>query len=40
MEQYISSRNLRFVLHEMLKVADLQRFEYFKDYDKESFDML
>jgi butyryl-CoA dehydrogenase len=40
MEQYISSRNLRFVLHEMLKVAELQRFEYFKDYDKESFDMI
>ncbi len=39
MEQFISSRNLRFVLHEMLQVADLQRFDYFKDYDKEAYDM-
>lgn len=39
MEQFISSRNVRFVLHEVLQVADLQRFDYFKDYDKEAIDM-
>jgi alkylation response protein AidB-like acyl-CoA dehydrogenase len=39
MEQFISSRNIRFILHEMLNVADLQRFEYYQDYDKSAFDM-
>lgn len=39
MEQFVSSRNLRFLLHEMLHVTDLQRFEYFKDYDKDAYDM-
>jgi alkylation response protein AidB-like acyl-CoA dehydrogenase len=39
MEQFISSRNLRFLLHEMLQVADLQRFEYYQDYDKAAYDM-
>jgi alkylation response protein AidB-like acyl-CoA dehydrogenase len=35
----ISHRNLRFLLHEVLQVTDLQRFEYYKDYDKDAFDM-
>ncbi len=39
MEQFISSRNMRFLLHEMLQVADLQRFEYYKDYGKDTCDM-
>lgn len=39
MEQFISSRNLRFLLHEVLQVTELQRFDYYKDYDKEAYDM-
>ncbi len=37
--QYISHRNLRFLLHEVLKASDLKRFEYYQDYDQEAFDM-
>jgi alkylation response protein AidB-like acyl-CoA dehydrogenase len=37
--QYISHRNLRFLLHEVLNASDLKRFEYYQDYDKEAFDM-
>jgi alkylation response protein AidB-like acyl-CoA dehydrogenase len=37
--QNISQRNLRFLLHEVLQAPDLQRFEYFQDYDKEAYDM-
>ncbi|MEN0006301.1 MAG: acyl-CoA dehydrogenase [Bacteroidota bacterium] len=36
---YISMRNLRFTLHEMLDAENLNRFEYFQDYDKASMDM-
>jgi alkylation response protein AidB-like acyl-CoA dehydrogenase len=39
MEQYVSSRNLRFVIHEMLNTAELQRYERFQGYDQESIDM-
>jgi len=38
-EQYISSRNLQFVLHEMLKIENLNRFERFQDYDKDSINL-
>lgn len=38
-EQYISSRNLRFLLHEVLEAAKLNEYEYYSDYDAEAFDM-
>ncbi len=40
MNQYISTRNLRFLLHEWLNVSTLQQYEYYSDYDKEGIDML
>lgn len=36
---YISLRNLRFIIHEVLDGASVNRFEYYQDYDKEAFDM-
>lgn len=38
-EQYISSRNLRFLLHEVLNAAQLGQYDYYSDYDAEAFDM-
>ena len=40
MASYISMDHLRFLLHEVLDVSSLCEFERFKDYDKESFDIL
>lgn len=37
--QYISTRNLRFILHEILQVSSLNQFAYYADYDAEAFDM-
>ena len=37
--QYISTRNLRFILHEILQVSSLNQFAYYADYDTEAFDM-
>ncbi|MFZ4544825.1 MAG: acyl-CoA dehydrogenase [Saprospiraceae bacterium] len=39
MEAFFSSRNLRFVLNEMLDIADLKRFPYFADYDDGAIEM-
>lgn len=39
MNQYISYRNLRFLLFEMLKVEQLNRFPYYADYDKSALEM-
>lgn len=36
---YISIRNLRFLLHEVLNGAQVNRYEYYQDYDAEAFDM-
>lgn len=38
-DQYISMRNLRFLLHEVFDVASLARYERFRDYDQEAMDM-
>jgi alkylation response protein AidB-like acyl-CoA dehydrogenase len=38
--QYLSSRNLRFVLLEMLKMQQLTRFERYIDYDKDTIEPL
>ncbi len=40
MANYISMDNLRFILHEVLQVKDLCQLEQYKDYDKESFDIM
>jgi alkylation response protein AidB-like acyl-CoA dehydrogenase len=37
--RYISLRNLRFLLHEVLNASSLRQFPYFETYDKEAFDM-
>ena len=39
LEQYISSRNLRFMLYEVLDVTQLQKIEHFEAYDREAIDM-
>ncbi len=38
--QYISTRNLRFILQEVLHAPSLNQFEYYADYDTEAFDMV
>ena len=38
-DQYINVRNLKFLLFEQFKAHELNRFEYFKDYDEEAFEM-
>jgi alkylation response protein AidB-like acyl-CoA dehydrogenase len=38
--QYLSDRNLRFVLLEMLKTQQLTRFERYTDYDKDAIEPL
>lgn len=40
MSQYISMDNLRFILHEILSIQDLCQYDRYKDYDKDSFDIL
>lgn len=40
MANYMSVENLRFILHEMLKVEELCQLERFQDYDKDSFDIM
>lgn len=39
-EQYVSVRNLQFLLHEVLHASSLQQYERFQDYDKEAFDFV
>ncbi len=36
---YVSTRNLKFLLHEVLQAEQLNRFPYFGDYDQEAIDM-
>lgn len=38
-DQYISMRNLRFLLHEVFAVAELNQYERYQDYDREAIDM-
>ncbi len=37
--QYISTRNLKFLLHEVFEATSLNQYEYYQEYDKEAFDM-
>lgn len=39
MEQYLSYRNVRFVLHEMMDATSVNRFAYYADYDRDAYDM-
>ncbi len=39
MSMYISTRNLRFLLHEVLHAPSLNQYDYYADYDAEAFDM-
>ena len=39
MNSYISHRNIRFVLFEMLNAPSVNRFPYYADYDKDAFEM-
>ena len=39
-KQYYSPRNLKFLLHEVFQVSQLTQYPYFKDHDKDSFDMV
>ena len=38
-DKYVSVRNLKFLFFEVLKAHELNRFEYYKDYDRESCEM-
>ncbi len=39
-EQYVSSRNLKFILHEVLKAPQtLSALDYYQDYNEETFNM-
>lgn len=38
--QYISARNLQFILHEVLKASSLNQYPYFADYDADAFNMV
>ena len=40
MAKYVSMENLRFILHEMLEVEKLCALPRYKDYDKDSFNIL
>jgi alkylation response protein AidB-like acyl-CoA dehydrogenase len=40
MNQYVSYRNLRFLLHEVLNASSvLKKYDYYQDYDQEAYDM-
>jgi butyryl-CoA dehydrogenase len=39
-EKFISERNLRFLLYEVLGALDLTQYPYFEDHDRESFDLV
>ncbi len=39
-KQYASLRNVKFLLNEVFNVSELTKFDHFKEYDKESLDML
>lgn len=39
-KQYVSTRNLQFLLHEVFNSTQLNQFERYQDYDREAFDMM
>jgi alkylation response protein AidB-like acyl-CoA dehydrogenase len=38
--EYISMRNLKFLIHEVFNIASLSNYEYHSDYNPEMFDMI
>ncbi len=38
-QKYASLQNLKFLLHQVLKVTDLNQLPYYQDYDREAIDM-
>ncbi|KOY87173.1 acyl-CoA dehydrogenase [bacterium 336/3] len=40
MAQYVSIRNLKFLLYEVFGIESLTQYEHFKDHNRESFDMI
>lgn len=40
MAQYVSLRNLKFLLYEVFEAEKLTEYEHFKDHDRASFDMI
>lgn len=40
MAQYVNLRNLKFLLYEVFEAESLTKYEYFKDHDRASFDMI
>lgn len=38
--EYISMRNLKFLVHEVFDIASLSKYEYHSDYNSEMFDMI
>ena len=38
--QYFSKRNLHFLLHEVFHAEDLTKYDYYKDHDRETFNLV
>ncbi len=38
-EKYINLKHLKFLLHDVYSIANLQQYDYYKDYDQEAIDM-
>ena len=39
-EKFVSRRNVKFLLHEVFKVEELCRYDFFKDHNRDTFDMM
>jgi hypothetical protein len=39
-ERFVSERNLKFMLYEVFDIEAVTRYEYFKEHDREIFDMV
>ncbi len=40
LEQYASTRNVQFILHEVFQISKLTNYDRYQDYDKAAFDMM
>jgi alkylation response protein AidB-like acyl-CoA dehydrogenase len=40
MEKFVSKRNIKFLLYEVFGVEELNKYEYFADHSRETFDMI
>ncbi len=39
-EKFLSKRNLEFLLYDVFDVTGLTQFEYYRDHDRETFDII